>query len=120
MGFFGWLKKAGKKVGSVISGGAKKVGQVIKDPSKIGDVAKKVVDVVKKVAPFVEKVPYLGAVVKAVVKGDKILDLGKKILKGDIKGAIKSGVDIGTDLVPGVKEAKKLGSMAKITKSGFN
>jgi len=120
MGFWGWLKKAGKKVGHFVSDKAKKVGEVIKDPKKIGDVAKKVMSVAKKIAPFVENVPYLGSVVKAVVKGDKILDLGKKILKGDVKGAIKSGGDIATDLIPGVSQAKRLGAIAKTSKSGFN
>lgn len=89
--FVGGVKSIGKKVGSAVTGAAKKVG----------DIGSKVVDVAKKIQPFVQDIPVLGRVVGAVTKAGDLVDVAKKIGRGDIKGALETGLSYGVDALPG-------------------
>jgi len=89
--FVGGVKSIGKKVGGAITSGAKKVG----------DIGGKVISVAKKIQPFVEDIPILGKVVGAVTKAGDIVDVAKKIGRGDIKGALETGLSYGASALPG-------------------
>lgn len=89
--FVGGVKSVGKKIGSAVTGAAKKVG----------DIGGKVVDIAKKVQPFVKDIPILGKAVGAVANAGDLVDLAKKVGTGDWKGAGKMALDYASDNLPG-------------------
>ena len=98
MGFGDWLKKAAGKVGR----GFKKVGSaVVSGAKKVGDIGGKVVDVAKKIQPFVKDIPVVGRVVSAVADAGGIVDIAKKIGRGDIRGGLEEAAGMAADFVPG-------------------
>ena len=119
MGCRWWdVKCHAKKVGSAVKSGFKKVGEVVKDPRKIGEVVSGAVSGIKKIAPFVENIPVVGTIVKGISKADKIVDIGGKLLKGDVKGAAGELGKTALGMVPGVSQVSKGLDMANTLSGG--
>ena len=119
MGCRWWdVKCHAKKVGKAVSSGFKKVGEVVKDPRKIGEVVSGAVSGIKKIAPFVENIPVVGTIVKGISKADKIVDIGGKLLKGDVKGAAGELGKTALGMVPGVSQVSKGLEMANTLSGG--
>ncbi len=108
MGLWDWIKGAASKVGEAIKSGVSKVGEVFKDPAsllqKVGDIGGKIVEGAKTILPYVGNIPLIGTAAKAIagagglVKG--IQDVGQAIGRGDIGGAIESGISAAAPLLP--------------------
>lgn len=101
--FVGGVKSIGKKVGSAVTGAAKKVG----------DIGSKVVNIAQKISPYVKDIPVLGKIVGGVAKAGDIVDIAKKIGQGDFRGAAEKGLMYGADMLPGrageiVREGKRI------------
>lgn len=94
MGFFDFVKRVGKSIGS----GIKRVGKTIHD------VGTPIVRTVRKAHNFVKSIPVIGGMVKnsgvsqAIDKGldvaDKSLNIVEKASKGDFIGAGKSAYNM--------------------------
>lgn len=109
MGFFDWIKSAASKVGDFVKGAAQKVGEVFQNPvgaiQKIGDIASMVQKGAQAALPFIGNIPVVGGVARAIAGSGGIIkgiqDVGERLGKGDIGGAIQSGLETAAPLLPG-------------------
>lgn len=113
MGFLGFIKKIGRGIGK----GFRRVGDVIKDPRKIGEVAKEALGTIAKPAQMLldmgaSNIPIVGTGLKAITKGKDAVELVEKLGKGDIAGAVKKGVGIGLSASP-LGQIERAGRLVK-------
>ena len=109
MGFFSnlWqgIKNVGSKIGEVVKSGVEKVGEVIRNPAKIGEIGGKIVDVAKTLSPILGNVPVLGSIVKGVAGAGDIVkgvqQAAEQFGRGDILGGLKTGLQTGARFAPG-------------------
>lgn len=91
-----------KKVGSGIGRGLKKVGSaVVSGAKKVGDIGGRVVNIAKKISPYTQDIPILGRIVSGVADAGNIVDIAKRIGKGDLRGGLEQAAGMAADFVPG-------------------
>ena len=110
------VSKGVKKVGQVVSSGIKKVGEIARDPSKIAGVVEsvgKLADKALTYAPGLKNIPVVGQVLQGISKADDAVRIGKKLLKGDVRGAGREAGQSALDSIPGVSQAKEIAKISR-------